>query len=130
MFTVEQIKLAHGKVKTGAEFPRYIQEIKELGVIAFETWVLNSHTRYFGKNDFQIKSEPQYEDLMIVKKSDKEEFIYNLKIHQNGETDYFTFCKHCAETGIERWYVDLDKMTCTYYDKKGDEILVELIPSV
>ena len=31
MFTLEQIELAHSKVKSGAEFPRYIQEIKELG---------------------------------------------------------------------------------------------------
>ena len=39
MFTVEQIKEAHSKVKSGADFPQYIQEIKILGVTAFETWV-------------------------------------------------------------------------------------------
>lgn len=39
MFTVQQIELAHEKVKTGADFPKYIQDIKELGVIAFETFV-------------------------------------------------------------------------------------------
>lgn len=40
MFTVEQIEQAHGKVKSGADFPKYIQEIKALGVTSFETWVL------------------------------------------------------------------------------------------
>ncbi len=28
MFTVEQIKAAHSKVKSGADFPSYIKEIK------------------------------------------------------------------------------------------------------
>jgi hypothetical protein len=32
MFTIEQIKQAHNKVKSGADFPKYIQEIKKLGM--------------------------------------------------------------------------------------------------
>ncbi len=130
MFTVEQIELAHSKIKSGSEFPKYIQEIKEIGVIAFETWVTDSHTNYFGKNDFKKISKPKYETLAIVNNSDKDKFCEYLKIHQNGETDYFTFCKHCAETGIEKWIVDLDKMTCIYYEKSENEILVEIVPTV
>lgn len=127
MFTVEQIELAHEKVTSGAAFPKYIQEIKQMGVTAFETWVKDSHTEYFGKNDYQTKSQPQYENLVIANDSDKEKFTHYLKIHQQGETDYFTFCQQCAETGIEKWFVCLDKMTCTYYDKAGSEILIEEI---
>ncbi len=129
MFTVEQIESAHSKVKSGAEFPAYIQEIKEIGVIAFETCVSDSHTKYFGKNDFQTESKPKYKALTIANNSNKVKFIHYLKIHQLGETDYFTFCKHCAETGIEKWIVNLDKLTCTYFDKAGIEILVENIPN-
>ena len=47
-----------------------------------------------------------------------------------GETDYFIFCNHCAETGIEKWNVNLEQMTCTYYVKIGNEILVENVPTV
>lgn len=39
MFTVEQIEEVHEKVKSGADFPKYIQEIKQIGVVSFETWV-------------------------------------------------------------------------------------------
>ena len=60
MFTVEQIEQAHTKVKSGADFPKYILEIKQMGVIAFETWVSDSHTLYFGKDNYGTKSEPQY----------------------------------------------------------------------
>lgn len=128
MFTVEQIKEAHSKVKSGADFPGYIREIKQLGVTAFETWTIDSHTEYFGKDGYQTKSKSMYENLVISDNSDKEKFKHYLKIHQQGETDYFTFCKHCAETGVKKWFVCLDSLTCTYYDKAGNEILVEQIP--
>jgi uncharacterized protein YbcV (DUF1398 family) len=128
MFTVEQIKAAHSKVKSGAGFPKYIREIKDLGVKAFETWVKDSRTEYFGANDYRTSSKPMYEDMVIAYPAHKTKFQHYLKIHQQGETDYLTFCKHCAETGITKWFVCLDKMTCTYYDKEGNEILVEQIP--
>lgn len=128
MFTVEQIENAHDKVKTGTDFPNYIQEIRKMGVKSFETWVKDSHTEYIGENKFKTVSKPQYKDLIIADDSDKEKLSQYLKSHQKGETDYMKFCKDCAETGIEKWIVDLDKFTCTYYDKAGDEILLEEIP--
>ncbi len=129
MFTVEQIETAHNKIKTGAEFPTYIQEIKQMGVTAFETWVNDSHTQYFGKIGYQTKSQSQYKDLAIADNYDKEKFSHFLQMHQQGKTDYFTFCHHCAETGIEKWFVNLDAMTCTYYDKSENAILVEMVPT-
>ena len=128
MFTVKQIEAAHSKVKSGADFPAYIRDIKQLGVIAFETWVVDSHTEYFGNDHYQTKSNPKYDNLTIAADSNKEKFNHCLKIHQQGKTDYFTFCKDCAEAGIEKWFVSLEAMTCTYYDKAGNEILVERIP--
>lgn len=129
MFTIEEIELAHGKVKSGADFPKYIREMKGIGVTEFETWVTDSHTNYFGKNEFQIESKPQYDAMTIANKSDTDRFHQYLKIHQKGETDYFTFCRHCAETGIEKWVMNLDDMTCTYYDKAENEILIENVPT-
>jgi uncharacterized protein YbcV (DUF1398 family) len=128
MFTVEQVKALHSKVRSGADFPRYIQEIKALGVTAFETWVKDSHTEYFGAGDYRTLSKPMYDDLAIAALTDKTKFRHYLKVHQQGETDYLMFCKHCAETGIEKWFVCLEEMTCTYYDKAGTEIVVEQIP--
>lgn len=130
MFAIDQIDSAHSKVKSGAEFPKYIQEIKEMGVIAFETRVMDSVTRYFGENGFTTVSKAKYEALGIAADCDKERFIHCLKRHQQGETDYFTFCRNCAETGIEKWVVDLHQMTCAYYDKSGNEILVEVVPVI
>lgn len=130
MFTVEQIKTAHAKVRSGTDFPKYIQDIKTLGVMAYETWVEDGHTEYFGVDDYQTSSKPMYEGLAIVNSSDKTTFTHYLKIHQQGQTDYLTFCRQCAETGVEKWFVCLEKMTCTYYDRAGNEILVEEIPAL
>ena len=128
MFTVEQIEAAHAKVKSGADFPDYIKEIKEFGVRSFKTRVKDSQTEYFGENGYSTKSQPKYDELMIENKVDKELFIKQLKSHQRGETDYMKFCKDCAETGIEKWIVDLNQFTCIYYDQSGNEILTEEIP--
>jgi len=54
MFTVKQITTAHRKVKSGADFPAYIKEIKQLGVTNYETFVSDGHTHYSGTNDYEI----------------------------------------------------------------------------
>lgn len=130
MFTLAQIELAHGKVRSGADFPKYIQEISGFGVVSFETWVMDSHTNYFGNEGFRISSDGMYAPLSIEDFCYESAFKHALKIHQLGETDYFTFCQDCAKTGIEKWVVDLHKMSCTYFDKAENVVLVELIPFV
>ena len=128
MFTIEQIKQAHSKVKSGADFPAYIQEIKKLGVTYYETFVADGHTDYYGANTYKASSASRYDALPIAEVSGAEHFKADLKAHQQGKTDYLTFCKDCAKSGIEKWTVCMDKMTCTYYDRAGHEILIEEIP--
>lgn len=128
MFTTEQIKKAHSKVKSGADFPSYIKEIKAMGVAYYETYVSDGHTDYYGINDYKITSEARYDGLPISETVHREQFKLDLKSHQQGKTDYPTFIKMCAAFGIEKWKVCMSKMTCTYYDKAGSEILVEEIP--
>ncbi|MBE9462807.1 DUF1398 domain-containing protein [Dyadobacter subterraneus] len=129
MFTLNQIKEAHLKVKSGKDFPGYINEIKQLGVLAYEQYVSNGQTKYLGANDFEVSSDSKYDTLEIAKSGDIEKLKHALKIHQNGETDYLTFCKQSAEAGVEKWVVDNQNMTCTYFDKSGNEMVVEVIPS-
>jgi uncharacterized protein YbcV (DUF1398 family) len=130
MFTVQQIKDAHSKTKTGADFPQYMQDIIALGVTSFETFVSDNHTDYYGKNNFKTSSEGRAEVLPISDNVNVDQFKLDLKTHQQGKTDYFTFLNDCAKSGIEKWVVVMEKMTCSYYDKSGNELVVEVIPSV
>ncbi len=128
MFTLEQIKAAHSKVKSGADFPAYIKEIKALGVTHYETYVTDGHVDYHGANDYTAKVPAKYDPLVIADTANAEQFKAELLAHQQGKTDFLTFIKMCATFGIEKWAINMDKMTCTYYDKAGNEMLVEDIP--
>ncbi|MBB4805885.1 uncharacterized protein YbcV (DUF1398 family) [Chryseobacterium defluvii] len=127
-FTAEQIKEIHGKVKSGADFPSYIQEIKALGVTHYETYVSDGHIDYHGANNYTAKVPRKYDLLTIADTAKIDEFKAELKAHQHGRTDFLTFIRMCAVFGIEKWEICMEKMTCTYYDKMGNEILVEQIP--
>lgn len=128
MFTVEQIKAAHSKVKSGADFPAYIKEIKSLGVTHYEAYVTDGHIDYHGADNYTAKVPVKYDPLIIADTANSAAFKVELTAHQRGETDFLTFIKKCAELGIEKWEICMDKMTCTYFDKAGTEILMEEIP--
>ena len=130
MFTLERIKAIHSKVKSGADFPAYVQELIVLGVINYETYVADGHTDYFGKNGFTISSDKKYQPLHITDDVDAVQFEKKLKAHQQGKTDYLTFCSDCAQSGVEKWKVDMKAMTCIYYDKAGNKMLAEAIPAI
>lgn len=130
MFLLDDIREAHAKVKTGADFPKYIQELKKLGVLKYETFVDNGRTVYVGLDGYSIESLPKYATLEVSNTSMPEQFVQYLKEHQQGGSDYPTFCKQSAESGVEKWVVDISQMTCTYYDKLGDQMLQEVIPTV
>lgn len=129
MFQLADIQTAHAKVKSGADFPAYIQDLIQLGVVAYDTFVSDGRAVYFGNDGYSMQSESKYPELTIAEKAEGETFASNLKIHQQGQTDYLTFCRHSAEAGVEKWTVDLKKMTCSYYDTAGNVLLEEKIPT-
>ncbi|GAB6121585.1 DUF1398 domain-containing protein [Dysgonomonas termitidis] len=128
MFTLTQIKEAHAKVKSGTDFPQYTKELLSLGVLRYTIYVRDGHAEYIGKEDYSIVSNAGYTDLHISPEADSDNFKYHLKAHQQGKTDYLTFCRDSAETGIDKWTVDILAKTCTYYDKSGNSVLEEKIP--
>jgi len=128
MFTIEQIKLAHSKVKSGADFPAYIKELKQLGVLSYETFVADGHTVYHGAGEELVSSEAKYDKLSVAPSGNADQFKADLKAHQQGKTDYLAFCNDCAKSGIIKWIVSILEMTCIYYDTNGNEILAEQIP--
>jgi len=130
MFTVDQIKVAHAKVKSGADFPAYIQELIALGVRRYESFVSDGHIIYEGENNFKTQADAKYPSMLVAEVCNTPQFRKGLKEHQEGKTNYLTFCEISARLGVEKWNVDLMKMTCIYYDKSGNEILTETIGKV
>lgn len=128
-FTIDDITTEHQKVKSGADFPQYIQAIKTLGVSHYTTYVSDGNTEYFDQENQSIQTGKKYNTLTISRQLNLENFKSRLKLHQQGGTDYKTFCNDCAENGIKGWKMDLYHMTCTYFDENEDDVLTEQVPS-
>ncbi|MCY0969351.1 DUF1398 domain-containing protein [Chryseobacterium wangxinyae] len=128
-FTIEEIKSEHQKVKSGADFPKYIQAIKNLGISHYIAYVKDGNTEYFDSEKNSANTGSKYETLSISEISNLDEFKLKVKLHQQGSTDYPTFCKDCAENGVKGWRMDLAEMTCTYFDMKDIDILEEKVPA-
>ncbi|MEO8255682.1 MAG: DUF1398 family protein [Flavobacterium sp.] len=128
MFSIEQIKAAHEKVKSGADFPNYIQDLLNLGVKGYNTNVNDGSVSYFGDANFAASTSKKYDTIPIAEIANKERFIEFLVMHQDGQTDYRTFCQQAAQCGIAKWRVSITEMTCTYYDDAENPIVIEKIP--
>jgi len=127
-FNLDQLKTAHAKVKSGADFPVYIREISKLGVKSYSTYVSDGHTVFKGDNVFELSSDAKYAQQTISDNANPDAFQEQLKTHQQGGSDYLTFITQCAAAGVENWVVNIAEMTCTYYDKAGHKMLTETIP--
>ena len=75
-----------------------------------------------------ISSDAKYDQLAISDVSDPGQFKVDLRAHQQGKTDYLTFCKDAAKSGVYKWEVVMKTLTCTYFDRTGEALLAEKIP--
>ncbi len=128
MFTLQQIKTAHAKVKTGADFPAYIQELKQLGLIGYRFMVIDGSAIYYGGDGYEVKREPGFTPQVIASPADAEAWQRAIRNHQQGGSDFPTICRQAADAGVEKWAIDMQAMTCTYFDLAGNKMLVEPIP--
>jgi uncharacterized protein YbcV (DUF1398 family) len=128
MFTIDQIAAVHAKVKSGADFPAYVQDLIRLGVVCYDTYVSDGHTLYQGGDALTLSGPAKYPPLKIGTMADAHTFKKKLKEHQEGKSDYLSFCSQTAACGVNKWAVRMDTMTCTYYDRLENELLIEQIP--
>lgn len=127
-FTIDQIHEAFGRVKSGADFPQFVQDLKAIGVTHYDNYVSDGRTTYYGTNDFTVDGEPKYPAITVSADSSSDKLKHSIYIHQQGQTDYPTFCSQAAESGVEKWTTHMLEMTVTYLDKQGNELTVEPIP--
>jgi uncharacterized protein YbcV (DUF1398 family) len=129
MFSINQIKEAHSKVKSGADFPTYIQDLIAMGVQGYDIFVNDGHEEYFGADNYRVPAPANYDPIVVAPAANKERFIEFLVMHQDGQTNYSTFCNHAAQCGIAKWSVNIIEMTCIYFDLSDAAILIEKIPN-
>lgn len=128
MFTLDQVKAAQAKVRSGADFPRYIQELKTLGIASYDSRVGDGSIQYRSAGGELLERRGGGSTLMVAEKGNAAALKDSLHIHQQGGSDYPTFCREAAAAGVEKWTVDTERMNCIYYDKTGEALLEEAIP--
>lgn len=128
MFTIDQIHEAFAKVKSGADFPQFVQNLKEIGVTHYDNFVLDGRTNYYGLNGFMLDGASKYPEMQVNDNSSSDRLKHAIAIHQQGQTDYPTFCRQAADAGVEKWRVHMIERTVIYTDKKGQKLTVEPIP--
>ncbi|MDR3746872.1 MAG: DUF1398 family protein [Acidobacteriota bacterium] len=122
MFTIEQINDLHARLGSARTLPEYVRARKALGVLP-------------GRRPFGIAragrplvvSPPVHEVLPVAETGQRETFLQHLRQHERRQTTYLEMPTGLAQSGIEKCTVDTGRMTMTFYDKAGREMLVEQI---
>jgi len=60
--------------------------------------------------------------------SSAEKLKRSISFHQQGQTDYPTFCQQASDAGVEKWTTHMTEMKVAYFDKVGQKLTVEPIP--
>ncbi len=122
------MKAAHAKVKSGADFPHYIQEIKSYGLKSYTYSVTDGTITYYGESGHQVAAPAIYKPKTINPIASPDELRNIISIHQQGKTDFPTFCEQAAAAGVKQWVIDTERMLCIYEDTDGKALVAEPIP--
>lgn len=128
MFTLEQLAAAHAKVKTGKDFPRYVQDIKHLGLAYYDFFVTDGHVEYVASSGEMVVAPATYARKTIATTPKADALRHIISIHQQGQTDFETFCQQAADAGVHYWRTDAVNLACIYVDMAGQDMVNEPIP--
>ena len=127
MFTLDQINDIHERLGKQTTLPEYLKALNVIGVDRYDSFITDGHSEYFGKDNQKVVSPPVHKRLTIANTSNREGLLKHLSLHNEGKTDYLEMSRGLAESGTEKWSFDTNKMTITYFNKEGREMLVETI---
>jgi uncharacterized protein YbcV (DUF1398 family) len=127
MFTLEQIDDLHARLGGAKTFPEYVRALKAIGVERADSYLADGHSEYIGQGGHRVVSPPVHEMLPVAETGQRETFLEHLSRHERRETTYLEMSSGMAQSGIEKWTIDTARMTMTFYDKAGKEMLVEQI---
>lgn len=127
MFTIEQINDLHARLGSAETLLEYVRALNALGVERYDSYLADGHSEYFGLGGHRVISPSMHEVLFVAEIGQRETFLQHLRRHERRQTTYLEMSRGLAESGIEKWTVDMGRMTMTFYDKAGIEMLVEQI---
>jgi uncharacterized protein YbcV (DUF1398 family) len=125
MFTLEQINEIHDRVGNPDTLSLYLRELRDIGVDRCDSFIVDGHSEYLGKDGYKVVSPPAHEELVVAETSNRETFLEHMDLVEQGKTSYLEMSQGLADSGVEKWTFDTQEMTLTYYDKAGNVMLAE-----
>jgi uncharacterized protein YbcV (DUF1398 family) len=127
MFTIGQMNDLHARLGSAKTLAEYVRALKAIGIERYDSYLADGHSEYFGQDGQKVVSPAVHEVLAVAENGQRETFLDHLPRHEQRQTTYLEMSMGLAQSGIEKWTVDTDRMTMTFYDKAGKEMLVEQI---
>lgn len=126
-FTLSEIQQAHQQY-TGVDFPKLFKEFKDMGMTYNIVNIQDGTATYVHQSEDDIVTSSVKSNHPVAPSSNQSIVQDVLTRHQQGQTDFETFCDEMAEAGIYKWHIDIQAGTCTYIDLKEQAIISELTP--
>jgi uncharacterized protein YbcV (DUF1398 family) len=102
--------------------------LKALGIVSYEHLLETGSNTFYDKNGHSVILANNVPVVTLSPQANLELLKIYISMHQSRRTKYPTLCGQAGEAGVERWTSDLLAMTCTYFNKSGRRMHVELIP--
>lgn len=126
-FKLSAIQKAHQQF-TGVDFPKLFKAFKDMGMTYNIVNIQDGTATYVHQSEDDIVTSSVKSNHPVAPSSNQSIVQDVLTRHQQGQTDFETFCDEMAQAGIYKWHIDIQAGTCTYIDLQEQAIISELIP--
>ncbi|HCU6926287.1 TPA: DUF1398 family protein [Staphylococcus aureus] len=126
-FKLSAIQQAHQQF-TGVDFPKLFKAFKDMGMTYNIVNIQDGTATYVHQSEDDIVTSSVKSNHPVAPSSNQSIVQDVLTRHQQGQTDFETFCDEMAQSGIYKWHIDIQAGTCTYIDLQEQAIISELIP--
>lgn len=126
-FKLSAIQQAHQQF-TGVDFPKLFKAFKDMGMTYNIVNIQDGTATYVHQSEDDIVTSSVKSNHPVAPSSNQSIVQDVLTRHQQGQTDFETFCDETAQAGIYKWHIDIQAGTCTYIDLQEQAIISELIP--
>jgi uncharacterized protein YbcV (DUF1398 family) len=124
MAEIDDLHSRLGRAETLAD---YLRGLAALGVVRFESFLVDGHSEFFDADGRSVVSSPHHEQMAVAEVVDRAAFLEHLERHRNKQTAYVEMSAGLAASGVEKWVVDTTALTMTYCDPAGVALLVESV---
>ena len=111
-------------------YPKTFEALRDFGVKDYEVHIEDGYdSTYSGTFGTWKEGAPKgYIPTAVAENASQEKFIYAIKKHQRGETNFVELLAEIALAGISYYKVDIAARTVSYFDKASNIIHQEVVP--